>query len=250
VPPYEVGHWQEDYGAGAPSFWTEKNPLGYRLLVFNRRIEDVLRKATRKSDLRAMLFSDGAFVVAKDLAHVALIAGEIMRICILNRIPVRVGLALGTFQPLKFSAETIGNTGLYASLFYGTGVVRAHFTERSGKGMRIFVHPSAIQALPPNFDGFKSSSFERTLYQLMPLADPTEHASHELEFLHRLNPTGWHHPPPDNSHVEDARLWNMVHDMRKSAPSSPEIRVHYDETLAALERMRLRIGRPAYPGPE
>src|SRR5471030_2498481 len=78
IPPYEVGHWQEDYGAGAPSFWTEKSPISHRLLVFHRRLEDVLHKATRRGDIRAMLFSDGAYIVRPDVQMMALLAGDIM----------------------------------------------------------------------------------------------------------------------------------------------------------------------------
>jgi hypothetical protein len=262
VPPYEIGNWQEDYGAGAPNFWTEKSPISHRLVVFHRRLEEVLHKATRQGDLRAMLFSDGAYVVRPGIETMALLAGDIMRTCLLHRIPVRMGLAMGTFEPLKFGAETIGGTGIYTSLFYGTGVVRAYRAEReSGKGMRIFVHPSAMAALPQGFNGIASGPYEairpgaftpsaatgaRPTYNLMPLLKPSEHASHELEYLHRRNITHWHHPPPDNTDAEDQKLWDAVMFLRSRAPLVESVQQHYIETIAALDAMRQLVGRPTF----
>ncbi|MEQ1868741.1 MAG: hypothetical protein ABL961_01815 [Vicinamibacterales bacterium] len=247
VPPYEVGNWQEDYGAGS-QFWSEKSPVSYHLFVFHRKIEGLLHRAARQGDLRAMLFSDGAFVVMPSLERLAVLSGDIMRVCLLNRLPVRMGLAVGTFQPVKFGAETIGDTGIYTSLFYGTGVVRAHYAEsdKKTKGMRILVHPSAIATLPGDFDGFKSSPFERIKYRFAPLSARSEPASHEFEYLYRHNPPSWKHPGIDNSHLEDQKLWDAVVRMKTRAPSDSKVQVHYDETLLAINRMRLAVGRPAF----
>src|ERR1700694_1109617 len=94
IPPFETGNWQDDYGAGAPAFWTEKRHIAYNLLIFNRKLEQLLRVAARQGPLQAALFSDGAFVVMPDLAKLAVLAIQVMRTCILSGLPVRMGLAL------------------------------------------------------------------------------------------------------------------------------------------------------------
>ena len=244
VPPYETGNWQDDYGAGAPSFWTEKSPISYRLLVFHRRLENLLHQASRQGGLHAMLFSDGAFVVMPQLEHLVELAREIMRTCLVQKIPVRMGIATGTFHPLKFGSDTIGEVGIYSSLFYGTGVVRAHCAERAGKGMRILVHPSVASQLTAGATTVRAAYLEYPDYQLIPLATPIEHASWELDYLSRWKGKPWARPKVDPGTLEDEKLWEAVKEMKSRAPDDPRVRQHYDETQSALNRMRERLERP------
>ena len=249
VPPYETGNWQDDYGAGAPQFWTEKSPISYRLLIFHRRLEELLHHAARSGKIRAMLFSDGAFIVRPDVQSLSHLAREIMRTCLLQMIPVRMGLATGTFQPLKFGADTIGEVGIYTSLFYGTGVVRAHFAERAGKGMRIFVHPSVAVQLPAGADSIVPVGFEHPNYRLLPLSGQSEHARWELDYLFRWKGKPWTAERQSDAATQDRALWEAAKAMKCLAPTDPEVQQQYSATLDALNRMRVAVGRPIFVDP-
>jgi hypothetical protein len=98
-----------------------------------------------------MLFSDCAFAVYDTALSAARSAAELMRQFFELAVPVRMGLAYGTWHVRRFSFDVNAPLTITRAAFYGTGVVRAVQTEKSGgKGMRIFVHrdlPHASQRI-------------------------------------------------------------------------------------------------------
>jgi hypothetical protein len=90
-----------------------------------------------------MLFSDCAFLVFENLLQAATCAAELMRRFLQQHVPVRMGLAHGTWNAERFSFDSVNKVMITRSVFSGTGVVRAHKAEcNGGKGFRIFVHSS------------------------------------------------------------------------------------------------------------
>jgi len=123
-------------------------------------------------DLKAMLFSDCAFLEFGNSIRTALVATALIRDFVKARVPVRMGIGRGTFYPFKFSTEVSGATVLARSLFVGTAVVRAHAAEQcGGKGIRIFVHPSVRADIP---------SIQQRI-KVLALGKPYKDASWELE---------------------------------------------------------------------
>src|SRR5712692_6223950 len=122
-----------------------------------------------------MLFSDCGFVVFDDWVQVKFFAPELMRGFIKAKVPVRMGLAYGSCNTVRFTSDTIDTFRLTRAIFYGTGVIRSTLAEkRGGKGCRIFVHPSAGNSLQ------EPNSFA----MLLPIQAPTSDAGWELSYLH------------------------------------------------------------------
>jgi len=197
---------------------------------FNNIVDQcVFNKSTFYPPIVAMLFSDCAFVDAGNFIASAFLAKEIMRELIKERVPVRMGLGRGTFYRLNFSTE-LGDSTISRCRFIGTAVVYAHEAEQcGGKGMRIFVHPSAAADLRV------TSSTE---IKLLPLPEPFEDADSELDYLHEQRTTG-------SADAADRRLFAAIAAMEEPSMAA-EIRRQYDETRMALGRMRKANGRQPF----
>jgi hypothetical protein len=181
-------------------------------------------------ELRAMLFSDCAFLDFGNSIRAALAATALMRDFVKERVPVRMGIGRGTFYPFEFSTEVSRATTVARALFVGTAVVRAHSAEQcGGKGLRIFVHPLVEPEIP---------SIQRRI-KVMALAKTFKNASWELDYL----PEGG---PANDAPLEEAadrELFEAVAEMKD--PSAPmRVRRHYVETLKALNRMRRANSKP------
>lgn len=224
--PYRVVHEGPDEQGFTSS---ETGPIQNRIIRFHRIIDKCVFHDSLSGDLRAMLFSDCAFLDTGNSLRAALIATEIMRNCILESVPVRMGIGRGTFYPLTFSSEITGATVISRSRFVGTAVVFASAAEHcGGKGMRIFVHPT----LEPERDLIE----ERVRVLSLPRAFTD--ASWELDYLHERRPVQ-QEPAADTA---DRALFKAV--MQMKDPTHPmTIRRQYIETLKALNRMRKANGR-------
>jgi hypothetical protein len=181
-------------------------------------------------DLKAMLFSDCAFLEFGNSIRTALVATALIRDFVKARVPVRMGIGRGTFYPFKFSTEVSGATVLARSLFVGTAVVRAHAAEQcGGKGIRIFVHPSVRADIP---------SIQQRI-KVLALGKPYKDASWELDYLPDRKPA-------NDRPVEEAadrELFEAVGEMKD--PAAPmRVRRQYVETIKALNRMRQANGKP------
>src|SRR5437588_10941089 len=60
-----------------------------------------------------------------------------------SEIPVRMGIARGSYRILRFLTDSSAHVTFHMSQFLGTGIVRAYQTERCGlPGLRILLHPN------------------------------------------------------------------------------------------------------------
>jgi hypothetical protein len=102
-------------------------------------------RARSENDVeKAMIFSDCAVFVFSGTSapDAALWAIYLMHEFLMYGVPVRMGLARGTCYAIRFTSEQSERFAVTRSIFAGTAVVRAVAAEGSGKGMRIFLHPS------------------------------------------------------------------------------------------------------------
>jgi len=166
-------------------------------------------------------FSDSAFVVL-DLAVAAeSLAVQMMCSFMLKRLPVRMGIGAGSFARMAFATSSNPDGLLIASApFMGTSIVRAYRAQAcKAKGLRIFLHPSAIRRDRPG--GW--------MYVDLPEDECSESCATELSFVLKLG-----------EDVEQLRA--AVLSMR-SGVSNPRALLHYNGTEAALARFVAAIDR-------
>jgi hypothetical protein len=177
-----------------------------------------------------MLFSDCAFLVFATALSSARAATELMRRFYLGAVPVRMGLAYGTWNADRFSFDSFNDITITRAVFYGTGVVRAHEAEKnSGKGLRVFVHASIA-----NTDLKEIEDAD------LVLPVDADAGPRELNYLHDATAT-----TPD---LGDEMLRESFAKMRARLPASPPEKVvrHYTETFVTLNRMRRHWSRDPF----
>ncbi len=208
--------------AGFHHTWTTDAPNQFNR--FTRVLDVVVQECQFNGPMRAMLFSDCAFLEFGSPVLMAMMATKLMRDFILSKVPVRMGVGKGTFYTFKFSTDLTDSTIVTRSLFMGTAVVRAHSAEQcGGKGMRIFVHPSVEVE-------FASKT--------VPLVKPFEHSKAELNFLHEGRPA----QQQPSAEEDDRKLFDAVMEMKGASPEG--VQNHYLDTLEAMNRMRRKNNRP------
>ena len=167
-----------------------------------------------------------------------------MRKFILNGVPVRMGLGKGTFYNIEHSTSTnLGNMTVNKSRFIGTAVVRAHAAEQcNGKGMRVFLHTSLDEDIPVIRHRVKTVAIAKCLKRV----------KWELDFLYEPRPIR----EERKVEAKDRELFERVARMQNSEWPK-RIRLHYSETLDAMNRMRKANNRQLvdltklkYGGPE
>jgi len=204
-----------------------KSPLQVLFQAFHRALETTLSgQGTHKSP--AIVFSDSAFITEKCIHRTLDVARSLMRRLIVAGVPSRMGLGFGGFDAARFSTETVKYRTHHVSEFYGTAVIRAHKAESCKiPGMRVLLHESAYarindsrvvpRPITVNEDPVPS-------WLTIPLlaTSPQYGVTQELNYLPAL---------PADEPLED-----HVREMRNRAPEA--VHRHYDETLAAIQRMR------------
>jgi hypothetical protein len=224
-PTRLVHHGPDEYGFSASS----TSPLQTQFNRFHRILESCIVEQRLSGGMQAMLYSDCAYLDTGNSVRAGLIATELMRKFLLERVPVRMGIGRGTFYAFGFSIDVSDSTIVTRSLFAGTAVIHAYAAERSGgKGMRIFVHPSLET---------ERQLIERSV-RIVPLAKPNEGARWELNYLYETRPPA-QRPPADESDMELFELVKSMDDPRADV----KVRRHYVETHEALNRMRQAYGR-------
>jgi hypothetical protein len=153
-----------------------------------------------------------------------------MRKFIKNLLPVRMGIGKGTFYDIEYLTTTNGKLITSKSRFMGTAVTCAHdAAERSdGKGLRIFVHESAEEDLPH-------------MGRRLQLPQPIKSVKWELDYLYDPQPIR----KLEQLEKDDRELFDNVAKMNTPGLSEGA-RLHYTETLAALNRMRISNSRKAF----
>src|SRR5262249_46978424 len=112
-----------------------------------------------------LIFSDCAFVVCNSALSLAQHAMYLEWDFVTYDMPIRMGMAKGTFYPGTFSS-TAASPVINRAVFYVTGIVRAHTAEATGKGCRVLLDSSltaehrlsiqqeiAILEIPPEATG-------------------------------------------------------------------------------------------------
>ena len=163
----------------------------------------------------SVFFSDCAFIVFPTLENVFFAAqGLLNSLLLFHRIPVRIGIAYGTFIDARHSSIRTPLYSITTAQFFGTGVNRAHGAERTKEsGFRAFVHPSIDIAASPN-------SFLKSHY--LPLETPTSTAAGEVSLL-------------TNGFSDANRLGFSLAAMKEAAPAGAHH--HYDATFVAIRKM-------------
>lgn len=206
------------------------NPLSDAFSHFHFQLRSSISLASMYHPLTAITFSDSAFI-ATEYAHDAVkIAVGLIQGMLSQRVPVRIGIAAGSFVTLRFKSDIADGEGDHSVQFLGTAVVRAHSAETSGiKGIRILLHPSVVPLLE-----ISEKSTSRENYSILPLAE-NDHAN-KVGIRHEIN--YWHLVP-----TEEKRAWQGLQDMWDKAPNS-EVE-HYQATAEAINRMRVAQGLAA-----
>jgi hypothetical protein len=202
----------------------ETAPTQYVINTFARLVDRAIY-LWRDMPVTAMLFSDCAFLNVGPAAQAVVFATDLFRQCVTQRVPVRMGIGHGTFERFVFSTESWERRHISTARFIGTAVIHSHAAERyeledySGKGMRIFLHPSMDML---------RGEIEDAGVKILPLKDPTGHAQWELDFLQS---------------GKGGELFEAVATMDDPAAPS-NVRRHYIETYAAINRMLTLSGHP------
>jgi hypothetical protein len=171
----------------------------------------------------SVTFSDSAFVVAETFEAAKTVAISLTGKLLPHGIMLRVGIARGSFVPIRFRADVSLGSGEHSAQFLGTGVVRAHAAAEKSclKGARILVHPSATSDLdsPPG-----------RFFQTLPIGEDEKTnpigVTHEVSYLGR----------------RDRDLYRGVQRAHREAPKTAL--EHYEATYRAMNRMRALLSRP------
>jgi hypothetical protein len=195
-----------------------KKSRGGWFLGFHSAVAQMTLKGRgRLGNHSVVSFSDSVFLTGDD-EGVLVVAAGLMRLCLFKNIPVRMGIGYGTWTELQFGSSFTRSRRYHAAQFFGSGVSAAFGAEhQGGKGMRIFVHPSAALHLRDN----------RRLLSLPP-SDVSTEASHELDYLKSRGGA-----TARRKSFEEIR--RSVNAMSRSARGAKE---HYVRTRRSLVRMR------------
>lgn len=211
---------------------TSTSLLQSQFMRFRRIIESCISEQRLRGGMQAMLYSDCAYLDLGNSVRAGLVATELIRKFLRERVPVRMGMGRGTFYAFGFSIDVTDSTTITHSLFAGTAVVHAHAAERcGGKGMRIFVHPS----LEPERRLIEQS------VKMLPLPTKNDDAKWELNYLCETKPAQ-EQPSADESDLE---LFEAVASMN-NPKASWKVRRQYIETHKALNRMRRANNRTPF----
>lgn len=197
---------------------------------FHRSLKHALELASMTHPVTAISFSDSAFIATRHLYEVSAIAIDVVQSLVTQRVPVRMGIAYGSFAALRFRSDVTQESGDHAAHFLGTAVVRAHATESCGiKGMRLLLHPSAVSLLGEPFHNPPDVRTPqiRTVNCSAAESDNAAGVTCEIDYW-RFRPTA------------EADAWHAFQDMWTAAP--PNVHNHYEATAQAINRMRMAQG--------
>lgn len=209
-----------------------KNPLTDAFSQFHNSVEGTIMLAKMGFPLTAITFSDSVFVATNYLFEGTTFAVNLARSMLSYKVPVRMGIAFGSFAALKFRSDVSADGGDHAAQFLGTAVVRAYQAEKCGiKGMRILLHPSveslleesAHRPVPPPINTIA----------VRPLECSSKERTNETKVRYELD--YW-----DLAPTKERKAWHGLQDMWEVAPDSDKSQ--YQATAKAISRMRMAQG--------
>jgi class 3 adenylate cyclase len=210
-----------------------RNLLTHTFSGFHSSLRAVLNLASMRHSLTAITFSDSAFVATTHAYEAVNIAIDLLHALLPQKIPLRMGIAYGSFTALRFRSDVTSDGGDHTAQFLGTAVVRAHAAETCGiKGLRILLHSSVI----PLLDDIHRNpvTTHRELSRPVRYIECSEKektnkagVQHEIDYWY-LTPT------------KEVEAWHGLQDMWNEAPQSQV--EHYETTAEAINRMRITQG--------
>ena len=228
------------------SVFGSNTPSASMFSKFNNILEQTIGPYEPNHPERAMIFSDGAFLIFQTAPEAAVFSTELMRRFVVGQVPVRMGLAFGTCHATRFTFDQIGTFTVTRAMFSGTAIVNASEAEKgpaqkspevekSHKGCRIFVHPSLDD---------QKAHIENAPVAVLQLSTPTDHAHSELCYLHKNRPAATRPTAAE----DDWALFEAITAMRSgvSEEDRSKVDVQYSATLEAINRMRERMSRPRF----
>lgn len=206
----------------------ESDPLAATFVRFHRGIKFATDLATIQHRVTSITFSDSVFFATTYLHEAVQLAISLVRHSIWQKVPIRVGVAFGTFAVLGFDSRTVGSATVNSAQFLGTAVVRANLAESCGlKGCRVFLHPTAADLVANH--AHNPGGVVRVLSCPEDPADNKARVATEVNY--------WPEAP-----TEEKRLWQSLQDMWHTCP--PAARHQYHSTATAMNRMRMALGEP------
>lgn len=204
--------------------------LGYRFINFHRCLNQARLRLQEMGAGTAIVFSDSAFFRIDTLENAIQLARTLMFELITSEIPVRMGLARGSYRMLRFLTDTSAHVSFHMSQFLGTGIVRAYQTEHCGiPGLRILLHPD----LEPLMDKEALKIISVKSSEKMCL-----HVQSEVNYLDATE----NHLGQD---FDDCIQFDCLRQMMDVADKP--FQYHYVETFNAWNIMRAQFGRAPYP---
>jgi hypothetical protein len=220
---------------------TGDNRLIETYMHFNMAIDDAVEHALLQDiEVKAITFSDSAFIATDRVYDAIDIAQSIWSRLTKEHIPVRCGIAYGSFLVMRFRSDVSLRAETHAAQFAGKAVVWSHAAcEQSGlKGLRLFVHPSAAEVVgDPDIGGSEFKMFKTVLR--LAGGEQSEHVASEVMLLHMTH--------PKVKDIIDRQWWRCVQTMNQAAiedGAPPGALAHYLATFGALNRMRGLLDRP------
>lgn len=205
--------------------------LGYRFINFHRCLNQARTRLQELGAGTAIVFSDSAFLRIESLESAIHVARTLMFELVTSEVPVRMGLARGTYRMLRFLTDSSAHVSFHMSQFLGTGIVRAHETERCGvPGLRILLHPD----LEPFLD--------KDALRIIPVKSSGEMRLKVLSEVNYLDTTTNTHSGPE---YDDCLQFDCLRYM--IGVTDEPFQYHYIETFNAWNVMRAQIGRAPYP---
>jgi hypothetical protein len=210
-------------------------PIERLFALFHVGLEEEIAEALKGSHLHSIVFSDSAFIAFEHPIDGLVFCQRVMRKMIRGRVPVRMGVAHGSFKPLRFKTDLARDITLHSSYFLGSGVVKAHAAESSGvSGLRILLHKDF-----PIPGGFEEE-------EIIPLTSPAEKSAARLT----RHIKEW--ALPDDHYVNediDKKNEELVAQVKRMRDQSEAaVHYHYDDTLKAIEQMPVALKRPPRQG--
>jgi hypothetical protein len=204
--------------------------LGYRFINFHRCLNQARVRLQELGAGTGIVFSDSAFFRLDSLVQAIDFARTLMFELVTCEIPVRMGLARGSYRMLRFLTDSSAHVSFHMSQFLGTGIVHAYQAERCGvAGLRILLHP--------NLDSLLDRTDSRVIQVV------SKHATSPVVTfaVNYLDSNESSSGPDYDDCIQFDGLRNMI------ALADEAFHYHYLETFSAWNRMRAQLGRSEYP---
>jgi hypothetical protein len=208
----------------------KKNPLTHAFTEFHRVIRGTLQLSQLRHSSTAITFSDSAFVATTRLHEAVGIAVYLMQSLLRRGVPMRMGIASGSFEAVRFRSDITADGGDHAAHFLGTGVVWAHRTESCGiNGCRILLHPSAAILLDDPLHNPPAPSSEHVMH----LECSAVECQNKHGVVREINYWSF-------GSTDEKSAWRELQKMWDQAPEAEHR--HFQATAEAIDRMRVARG--------